>query len=330
MEDNWQPQVSIVIPMRNEKDYIGRCLKSLFSQSYPISKIEVLVVDGNSTDGSKHIVEELAADYPVKLLSNPSGYTPVGMNIGLEAGKGEIGIIFSAHATAHPDFVQKNVEALRKTDAAVVGGRLVNQSEGEFAQLAGKVLGHPFGVGNSKFRYSDEPGYVDTVAYGAYQMQVLKQTGLFDERLIRNQDIELNYRIRHQGFTIYFDPEIKSYYAPRESYKKFVKQAYANGFWNIITAKLCAQSLSWRHFIPLIFVLSLIASVMLSVVIHPIFLALVLTPYLLLDIVFSVKLAKGINEFFQLTFLFPSLHIPYGWGSLVALIRQILPWRDKT
>lgn len=322
------PFVSIVIPMRNEKQYIEDCLNSFFAQSYPLEKIELIVVDGDSDDGSRDIVEELAKSFSVKLLSNPGGYTPVGMNLGLKEAKGEIAIIFSAHAEAAPDFVRKNVDVLQKTKAAVAGGRLINRSQGEFARLAGKVLSHPFGVGNSKFRYSAQPGYVDTVAYGAYRMDVLQQSGLFDERLIRNQDIELNYRIRRQGFKIYFDPEIIAYYVPRENYERFVKQAYGNGFWNIITARLCASSLSWRHFVPLAFVLALIGALGLSLGFHPIFLGLVLIPYLALDVVFSFKLAAGVFEFLQLLVLFPSLHISYGLGSLTALLKQIFSWRD--
>ena len=326
----FQPLVSIVIPMRNEKDYINKCLQSFFDQSYPLDRMEIMVADGNSTDGSREIVEELGKTYPVRIIPNPTGFTPAGMNLGLQQAKGEIGIIFSAHATAHPDFVKHSVVALDQTEAAVVGGRLINRSEGSFAQLAGKVLGHPFGVGNAKFRYSDKPGYVDTVAYGAYRMDVLRQTGLFDERLIRNQDIELNYRIRRFGYKLYFDPQIQSYYAPRESYGRFVQQAYANGFWNIITAKLCAQSLSWRHFVPLAFVMAIIVSAVLSVLVHPIFLALVLTPYLLLDIAVSGRLTVKPGEFGKLAILFPSLHIAYGTGSLMALLQQLLPGRKKT
>lgn len=319
-----EPLVSIVIPMRNEKNYIKRCIETFLKQSYPLQKMEIIVVDGQSTDGSREIVEKLGKKYPVKLLDNPTGFTPTGMNIGLKAAQGEIGVVFSAHATAHKDFIKKSVETLQETDAAAVGGRLINRSEGEFAQLAGKVLGHPFGVGNSKFRYSDKPGYVDTVAYGAYRMDVLKETGLFDERLIRNQDIELNYRIRKFGYKLYFNPAIESYYAPRESYGRFTKQGYANGYWNIITAKLCAQSLSWRHFVPLAFVLALIISGVLSIAFTtPWFIALVAGPYLLLDIIVSTKLAGSYGEFSQLLVLFPSLHISYGLGSLVSLIKQI-------
>jgi len=318
------PLVSIVIPMHNEKNYIEQCIHTFLQQSYPLERMEILVVDGQSTDGSREIVQELSKTYPIKLLDNPKGYTPVGMNIGLKAAKGEIGIVFSAHATAHPDFILNSVKALQATDAAAVGGRLINCSSGEFARLAGKVLGHPFGVGNSKFRYSDKPGYVDTVAYGAYRMEVLAQTGLFDERLIRNQDIELNYRIRKHGFKLYFDPAIESYYSPRESYSRFVKQAYGNGYWNIITARLCSQSLSWRHFVPLAFVLGLIGSALLSIFMRtPWFFALVAGPYFLLDLVVAAKLKDTWKEFVQLLYLFPSLHISYGVGSLISLVKQL-------
>jgi GT2 family glycosyltransferase len=318
------PLVSIVIPMHNEKNYIEQCISTFTKQNYPLEKMEIIVVDGQSTDGSREIVQELGKTYPVKLLDNPKGFTPTGMNIGLKAAQGEIGIVFSAHATAHPDFVLNSVKALQSTDAAAVGGRLINCSTGEFAQLAGKVLGHPFGVGNSKFRYSDKPDYVDTVAYGAYRMDVLAKTGLFDERLIRNQDIELNYRIRKHGYSLYYDPAIESYYSPRESYSRFVKQAYGNGYWNIITARLCSQSLSWRHFVPLAFVLGLLGSGLLSILLQtPWFFALVAGPYLLLDLFVSFKLKSSISEFFKLCGLFPSLHIAYGMGSLISLGKQI-------
>ncbi|MGE4272522.1 MAG: glycosyltransferase [Desulfitobacterium sp.] len=329
MTSDAQPLVSIVIPMRNEKAYIDRCIQTFIQQTYPLEQLEIIIVDGQSTDGSREIVEELGKLYPVKLFDNPTGFTPTGMNIGLQSARGEIGVVFSAHATAHPDFIKNSVQALKNTNAAAVGGRLINRSTGEFAKLAGKVLGHPFGVGNSKFRYSDKADYVDTVAYGAYRMDVLKQTGLFDERLIRNQDIELNYRLRKFGHTLYFDPSIESYYAPREDFTRFVQQGYGNGYWNIITARLCAQSLSWRHFIPLVFVLALLGATLLSILTSPWWLALVAGPYLLLDLLVSMRLAGSLPEFFQLVLLFPSLHISYGFGSLVSLVKQIFTGVDK-
>ncbi|GAW94003.1 glycosyltransferase family 2 protein [Calderihabitans maritimus] len=327
-----RPLVSIVIPTYNEENYIARCLQSLLKQTYPAACYELVVVDGCSTDRTVEVVEEKAAGCPVevRLLSNERRVTPVALNMGIKEARGEVVIILSGHAYVAEDFIEKCVEYLDRTGASCVGGPLETVGEGFMARYISQALSSPFGVGNARFRFSKRAQPVDTVAYGAYRREVFEKIGLFDERLIRNQDIEFNYRLRRQGGLIYMTPEIRSYYVSRRDLISFVKQSFGNGMWNVYTWFLHRNSLSWRHFVPAAFV----ASLLLGLVLLPGFpwlLWFVAGSYISAALVSSLIIAfreKDWLSFFVLPWIFACLHLSYGAGTLYGLLRLMF-WKGK-
>lgn len=315
--------ISIVMPVYNEARYIDNCIQSLLLQDYPIQAMEWIFVDGGSTDDTVRRIEGYIAAYPelIKLYPNPHKTVPYAMNIGIAHAKGKYIIRLDAHADYATDYLSKCVYYLNTTDADNVGGVAETKSRGFVGDAIAKMLSSKFGVGNSEFRTNGNSGYVDTVPFGAFRREVFEKWGGYDERLTRNQDNEMNYRIRKNGGKIYLASDIRLSYFCRDTISGICDMALKNGMWNVITMKLCPGSMGLRHFIPLLFVLSLIFLPVLSVVFTPFFVLFAAEGilYFLLDLYFSWKISENVREFLLLFFLFPLFHICYGLGSMKGI-----------
>lgn len=320
------PYVSALIVMRNEHAYIEPSLMSFINQTYPKDKYEIIVVDGESSDDTLDIVNRIIEEYAtetfhIRVISNPKHILASGWNLGIQAAKGEYVTRIDAHAEAAPDFIEKSVRTLLEVDAACVGGKLDSiPIEGDDL-LVSKVLSSSFGVGNSSFRVSDTPGYTDTAVYGLYRRSVFNEVGFFDEKLVRNQDIDLHSRIRKAGYKFYFNPEIKSVYHTRSSVKKMVKQAYGNGKWNMVLVKKGSSALSLRHMVPFFFVTYLSLSIIGGFFWWPIWALCggVMLLYLLLGFMAGAKKVDSIADRLKMPYLFFLLHCSYGAGYYAGL-----------
>jgi glycosyltransferase involved in cell wall biosynthesis len=316
---------SVVIPLRNEEKYIEKCVQSILFQDYPKEKLEVIFVDGASSDRTCEIVKEYTDIFLyLKLMHNPDKTVPYAMNIGIKAAQGKYIIRLDAHSQYAPDYFSKCIEYLEKTGADNVGGPMIATGK----SFVGKAIAHlhscPFGLGGGKFHNESYEGEADTVYLGAFKKSTLLNVGLYDERLTRNQDIELNNRIRKAGGRIYLTPNVRSVYYCRDTIKSFLIQNYNNGKWNIYSKLVNKDALSLRHFVPLLFILSLIVflggTIFLKFFLW--FFVLEIILYFLFDMFFSAKLslANGFKYFLLYFFTFLLLHISYGLGSLNGLI----------
>lgn len=316
--------ISVVMPVYNEEKYIKNCIDSLLMQDYPLDCMEWIFVDGVSTDNTRKLIEGYIKKYPnlIRLFSNPNKTVPYAMNIGIREAKGKYIIRLDAHADYSKNYISKCVYYLDTTDADNVGGVAETKSIGFVGNTIAKMLSSRFGVGNSEFRTNGDSGYVDTVPFGAFRREVFEKWGGYDERLTRNQDNEMNYRIRKNGGKIYLSSDIKLSYYCRDSIKGISSMAMKNGMWNVITMKLCPGSMGLRHFIPLAFLVSIILLPLIGAFWHPILwlFAVEMVLYVTLDCIFSAKQAKCIKEFLLLMLLFPIFHITYGTGSLKGLM----------
>ncbi len=317
--------VSVVMPVYNEEKYIDKCIESLLQQDYPMEQMEWIFVDGCSKDKTVEILNGYSEKYPdlVKVFKNPNKIVPYAMNIGISESVGKYIVRLDAHADYAPDYISKCIYYLENTDAENVGGVAETKSCGFMGNAIAKMLSSKFGVGNSQFRTNGDSGYVDTVPFGAFKREVFKKYGGYDERLVRNQDNEMNYRIRKNGGKIYLSNNIKLSYYCRDTIKGITKMADLNGTWNVITMKLCPGAMGIRHFIPLAFVLSVVGLALLGIL-HPIFwimLGAEMAIYITFDILFSAKQATSTKEFFALIMLFPIFHIAYGIGSLKGILK---------
>ena len=319
--------ISIIMPLYNEEKYISNCIESLLKQDYPLAKMEWIFVDGCSTDATKMIVQQFKNKYPklIKIYDNPNKTVPYAMNIGIEHAKGKYIIRLDAHADYAVDYISKCVHYLNTTDADNVGGVAETKSKGFVGKCIAKMLSSKFGVGNSQFRTNGESGYVDTVPFGAFRKEVFEKLGGYDERLTRNQDNEMNYRIRKNGGKIYLANDILFSYYCRDSIKGITDMAVKNGMWNVITMKLCPGTMGIRHFIPFAFLLSLILMPVLSIIVKPIvyLFGAELVLYVILDFYFSLKSSDDIKMFLLLIILFPIFHITYGFGSVKGIVKLI-------
>lgn len=326
--ENNLPFVSIVIPCRNEEKFISRCLDSIVASGYPRNKLEVLVIDGMSEDKTRKIVTEYTRQYHfIRLLNNLKKITPVALNLGIRNANGEIIVRMDAHAEYPVSYVSKCTEYLNITNADVVGGPIITiPSKDTFiAKCIALIISHPFGVGNSRFRTSIKKGYVDTVPFGAYRRDVFDKVGLFDERLVRNQDNEMSSRIIKNGGRIYFDPDLKVRYYNQSTISGLLRQAFRTGIWNIITVKINPSAFHGRHFVPLLFVTALLTSGLLALFHFWSFLV-----FLLLVCLYGVAAAvssfhigirMGIRYAVFLPVIFFFYHVSYGMGSLIGILR---------
>ena len=320
-----QVVVSVVMPVYEEEKYIAKCIDSLLLQDYPIENMEWIFVDGCSKDKTVEILKTYQARYPklIKILSNPYKIVPYAMNIGISASCGNYIVRLDAHSDYAVDYISKCIYYLQNMDAENVGGVAETKSNGFMGNIIAKMLSSKFGVGNSQFRTNGESGYVDTVPFGAFKREVFSKYGGYDERLVRNQDNEMNFRIRKNGGKIYMSNDIRLSYYCRDSIKGIMNMAMKNGMWNVITMRLCPGSMGVRHFIPLAFVLSILFASILTIV-NSIFLMLLGVEtllYLSLDVFFSINQSKTFKEFLILLFLFPTFHISYGIGSMVGIAK---------
>lgn len=321
--------LSVVCPIYNEEKYIAKCIDSILAQDYHKDDMEVIFVDGMSNDKTREIVKGYSEQYSfIILVDNPDRIVPVAMNRGILASKGDTIIRLDAHATYATNYFSILVKYLNELNADNVGAvcktDVLNKTSKTLAIK--EVLSNKFGVGNSTFRTGvDKVMAVDTVPFGCWRRDVFDKYGLYDTRLVRNQDIELNKRILRGGGKIYIIPDTYCTYLARETWSGLSKNNYGNGKWNILTIYYTRilSSLSLRHFIPLLFVLSLIVPLLLTFLWWPILLisGVSLIAYTGLLSVVSLKLAivKKLNLFYLFVSFFV-LHLSYGWGSLMGIM----------
>jgi len=320
-------RISIIIPILNEEKYIKNCLDSIVNSDFDKNKMEVLLVDGGSEDKTIEIIKEYQKKYPFfKLLYNPKKIVPTAMNIGIKKAKGEYIIRLDAHSSYPKDYFTKLIYWHKKLDADNVGGVVVTEIKNKTltSNAIKNVLSDKFGVGSAFRSGVSKIKEVDTVPFGCYKREVFDKIGLYDERLVRNQDIELNKRLKRNGGKIYLIPEIKCTYFARETYKQLAKNNFNNGLWNILTSYYTKSfsSLSIRHFIPLIFVLSLIFSFVLGFL-NKVFFYLffiILFSYLSIISLRSFQIKKNTTFIHQLL-AFLVLHFSYGIGEIIGIFK---------
>ncbi|MDU6807956.1 MAG: glycosyltransferase family 2 protein [Clostridium sp.] len=322
--------VSVVMPIYNEEKFISNCIESLLLQNYPKENMEWIFVDGNSTDRTVEFVEKYRCKYPqlISIMNNPNKTVPYAMNIGINVAKGKYIIRLDAHADYNKDYISKCVFWLDRTNADNVGGIAETKSKGFIGESIAIMLSSKFGVGNSQFRTNGVSGYVDTVPFGAFRKEVFDKLGGYDERLTRNQDNEMNFRIRNNGGKIYLSDEIRFSYYCRDSIKSISDMAIKNGMWNVITMKLCPGSMGVRHFVPFVFLLSVIILPILSLL-NMFFLKVFIAElvlYFTLDIIFSFQATKSFEYLPMVFILFPIFHLTYGFGSLKGLFK--IMWKQ--
>jgi succinoglycan biosynthesis protein ExoA len=320
------PFVTILMPMRNEAGFIRESLLSLLAQNYPADCMEIIVLDGESDDESPQIVGEIAVgESRVKLLSNPKRHQCAGLNIGIAAANGEIIVRADAHAWYDAEYVAIIVKHLLDGDADNVGGAQNLQGKNIFSKAAAVALSSALGSGNAAYRSAKEAKIVDTVWLGAWKKETLLKIGGYDEDMIRNQDYEMNIRLRQSGGKILFDPALKSICYTRSCPGKLFRQYFDYGLYRSLTEKKHPGTLVFRQLLPPIVMLLVLFCLLLSLlfgwfIIAPLFYVAVIV---LNSIILSIK--TDIKYLPFLLIIYPIIHFSWAFGFCFGTIK----WRKK-
>jgi len=326
------PKVSLLVAVRNEANYIKKLISSIIDQTYPNEKLEVIILDGGSTDGTWEIVKELIQGHSnFQLLENPKGVQSAAWNLGIDLSHGEIISIVSGHVNLAPDYVEKAVETLQRTGADLVGGTIRAISTGVVGQAIALAMSSPFGVGGARHRYTEVEQETDSVFMGFCHRSLYEKIGKFDEELVRNQDDEFSYRLTKTGGRIVCNPEIISYYHTRSTLNSLWRQYFQYGFYKVRVLQKHPAQMRPRQFVPPAFVLALLAGILLTIFTPWGWVALtaLVGAYLLANLAASVFTAKnhGWRYLPLLPFAFTILHLSYGLGFLIGLFKFWKRWR---
>jgi glycosyltransferase involved in cell wall biosynthesis len=297
-----------------------------------MNKLEVLVVDGMSSDKTKEVVKAYIQNHPfIQLLENPKKLTPFAMNIGIKNSKGDVIIFVNAHSLLDKDFLSNSILYLNKTGADAVGGMLDSIKEGSSTVVKAIPIATDsiFGAGGRRYRSRLEEGFVrDTLPYCAYRRDLIDKIGWVDEDLIRDQDEEFNYRILKRGGKIFYTPQIKSYLFIRPNLRKLWKQHFQYGYFKPLVAQKVGGIFTWRQTIPSIFVGSLFVTGLFSFFTRYSLwcFLLVLGSYVGANLLFSLTLSikEGFKLFPFIAISFATLHVSYGAGYMKGIFDFII------
>ena len=318
--------VSIIITARNEEKYLPMLFKDILNQTYPLQNIEVVLMDSNSKDNTRTLMEEFKTNnesLSVQIVTNERQIQAAGFNEGVKHATGDVVLKIDAHSRIPADFVQKNVNEIM-AGAYVCGGNrpTVVDSDDDFSKTLHIVEESALGSSIANYRKSNTKRKVNSIFHGMYRKEVFEKVGLADERLLRTEDNEFHYRVRKSGYDIIFNPEIESYQYIRPTFIKMIKQKFANGYWIGLTSHICRDCLSLFHFGPGVFVATLLVLMMLT----PISFAPLLTVFgLYLLAVLGLSILEISKQKFNPTlllipFIMMAVHFAYGIGTIKGWI----------
>ena len=321
--------LSVICPIYNEEKYIAKCIESILSQDYPKDDMEVIFVDGMSTDKTREIVAEYSKEYAfIRLIDNPDRIVPPAMNIGIRASRGEIIIRLDAHAVFPTNYFSELTDKLIELNAENVGGvcRTLPVDDSIKARSIASVLSSSFGMGNSYFRIgANSVMEVDTVPFGCFRRDLFERIGYFDEQLIRNQDDEFNGRIIKNGGKIYLLPNLVIDYYARDTVAKVYKMFYQYGLFKPLVNRKLGSPATLRQFVPLFFTLGLVLGP-LTFLISPIFVWIYVAAvicYLSAATLFSIGSASSLKHLLMQVWVYFVVHFAYGWGYINGIIDLI-------
>jgi succinoglycan biosynthesis protein ExoA len=324
------PLISVIIPCYNEETTIGLLLNAIYVQTAPREDLEVILADGISSDRTLQKIQEFQEAHPdlaVRVVDNPKRIIPAALNCALAAAQGEFIVRLDAHSIPSADYVELCIKALRADKGENVGGiwEIRPGKDSWIGRSIAAAAAHPFGVGDALYRYTRQAGYVDTVPFGSFRRSLIDKIGWFDESLLTNEDYEFNTRVRLNGGRVWLDPQIHSVYFARRTLGELVKQYWRYGYWKFRMLIRYPTTLRWRQALPPVFVVSLIALGILSLVwpLARLVFGLELLCYFLVLWMGSVLVAfrkKDLRLLVGIPLAIISMHLSWGGGFIYSLL----------
>lgn len=322
--------LSICVIAFNEEKHLPKLLEDIDAQLYPHEFTEIVLIDSSSTDSTRQIMldyqESNSSFRGVQVLDNPKKIQAAGWNVAITHAKGDVISRIDAHSHLTPDYSLFVMEDIVSGEDVVGGIRpALAENKSKWGRTLLAAENSLFGSGINKSRHSDEKQYVDTMFHASYKKEVFQNVGLFNEELIRTEDNEMHYRIRKAGYKLLYDPRIVSYQYSRSNLGKMVRQKYANGYWIGKTVSVCPGALSWHHFVPAIFVFSILLSIMMLVIGFPFLFILLFSLYSVFCLIATFHCYHNDKDnrlLFCLPALFFLLHCSYGFGTIKAVIAR--------
>ncbi|MEG1287292.1 MAG: glycosyltransferase family 2 protein [Clostridium sp.] len=314
-------EATIIIATYNEENFIEDCIRSLENQTYPRDKYQIYIIDGESKDNTTKVVEKLITEYEnIKLFNNPKKIQAVAFNIGLNNTETEYAFVVGAHAIFDEEFIENSIVSSRENNVECVGGKVTFDAKTKIGQYYALARGTLFGGGTASYRYSNKKQYVDTASFGCYKTKCMKEVSGYNETLVKNQDNDINKRIRANGGKMLFDPSIKFTYFTRDNYKDIKKQMFNYGYWEAKVIKQDSKQFSLVTMVPAAFVIYNVLAILLAFVSFvPLLLCYI--PYLLLYTVFYFKDAAGKNPIILL-WIYLTIHTSIGIGLIKGWITK--------
>lgn len=318
-------EVSVIIPVLNEEKYIENCIKSIIKQDYPKDQLEVLFVDGLSSDNTRRVLKRATEEYQwIRMLDNNKKIIPCAMNIGINEAAGIYIVRMDAHSEYSEDYISKCIEIIKRTGADNVGGPTVARGKTRKQKIIAAAYHSPFALGAGDQYKEDYEGDVDTVSFGCYKKELTESIGLYDENMPKSEDDEFNYRIKERGGRIYMSSEIRCIYYPRSSIIALARQYFGYGKSKTRVLRKHGKPARFRQIVPMLFVCFLILGYVGAILSKTIAVGycLILLVYFLLDLWFSFKSRelKNITDKFVLAWIHVVIHVSYGCGYLRGLI----------
>jgi len=317
MNNSTFPPVSVILPILNEERDLSNCISAILQQDYP-SEIEVILALGPSEDKTTQIAEKLSAsDSRIKLVSNPTGQTAVGLNLAIKVSSNEIICRIDGHSEISNNYVKTAVEILQQKNAVNVGGLMYADSDSGLQRVVAQAMRSKLGVGPSKFHTGGSAGESDTVYLGTYKKAAVLAAGGFDERYIRAQDWELNYRLRKNDGLIWFDPRLQVTYRPRSTFKKLAKQYFQYGRWRRVISRQHINTVNFRYLAPPFAVATNTLSIFFSIIISPLFITPLLIYFCAL-IIGSLFIGRKVVDKLIMPFVLATMHFSWGIGFITS------------
>ena len=311
------PAVSVVLPVLNEEPHLANAVNSILSQDYA-GTLEIILALGPSKDKTDEIAQRLASSDPrITLVDNPSGRTAAGLNAAINKSKNPVIVRVDAHAELQKNYISLAIDVMKSSGAVNVGGIMGAEGKSRFEKSVAAAMRSSLGVGASRFHTGGEAGFVDTVYLGVFIRSAVIAIGGFDERFIRAQDWELNYRLRQAGGKIFFDPRLHVTYRPRSSVKALAKQYFEYGRWRRVVSRRHQGTINYRYLAPPFALIGTALSVILGLVIHQI-LIIPATIYGVFLIFASLITGKGFVEKLLLPIVLFTMQMSWGLGFLTS------------